>query len=103
MRVRGQLCHPFFITKVQIGKPNNLRLLLGTISNIHKYTETPFSVVLDENIHYRIMKLCNSSTYVSRHFRPLLSKCPPLFWILRPYTYGDTDPPPFVVVAYHHH
>ena len=40
-------------------------LLLQTVADMHKYTETPFPMVLDENIHLWIMKLCYSSPYAS--------------------------------------
>ena len=47
-------------------------------------------MVIDEKIHYRVMKFYYSSTYVSWDLRPMLSKCPPVFAIWHPYKYSAT-------------
>ena len=65
-------------------------LLLQTMADIHKHTETPFPMVVDENINYRIIKLCYSSTYASRELRILLTKCPPIFGLWYPYEHSVT-------------
>ena len=65
LQVHGQPWHPFIITEAQTGKHDDLLLLLQTMVDVHKHTETPFLVDINENIHYRIMNRWYSSTYVA--------------------------------------
>ena len=75
------------ITQAQTGKQDDVVLLVHTMADIQKHTQTPFSMFVDGNIHYRMTKLCYSSTYIPLESRGLLTKVPPIFGIRHPYKY----------------
>ena len=65
MGVTSVQWQPFLLSPKETGRQDDLVCLLKLMSELQQRTERVFPFVVDEQIHYRIMKLLYSTSYIA--------------------------------------
>ena len=82
--------HPFMLSELQSGTQSDLLALVIAVAEIQDQTERVLPVLVDEKIHYSIMKMLYSSSYHEYDIGHKLCRTPPVFGIWHPYKYTVT-------------
>ena len=70
-------CHPFMLPELQSGTPSNLLGLVLAVLEIQDHTSRVLPMLIDEKIHYSIMKMMYSVSYHEYNVGHKLCRTPP--------------------------
>ena len=90
MGVTSVQWQPFLLSPKETGRQDDLVCLLKLMSELQQRTERVFPFVVDEQIHYRIMKLLYSTSYSKWKVNTWLIRTPPIYGVWHPYKYSLT-------------
>ena len=82
---------PLMLSELQVGSQRDLvDVLLFARDAVAPHTRPPLPLVVDENIHYRILRLRYGSAYADTGVAGALAETPPLYGVWHPYKYVVT-------------
>ena len=91
---RQQVCspqwEPFLLMDLKVGCTPDLVEILHEVQKVEARTSHHLPLLVDENIHYRILKLAYSSTYKEFNVPFYLNRTPLLYGVWHPYKYALT-------------
>ena len=80
----------YAVSSSQVGTQVGLLELLSNAHDLSLHTNTPLPLCVDENIHYRLLKLAHGQQSTDYDFHTLFLRCPPLCGIWHAYNYTLT-------------
>ena len=81
---------PFAISDKCVSSQEGLVNALGWSVEVAVQSLAPMPVCVDENLHYRLLKLCYGENSQRYDVRSLLNRCPPLYGVWHAYKYVVT-------------
>ena len=69
--------HPFAVSRHTVTTQEGLVRVLGWCWEVSQHTSPPLALCMDENIHYRLLKLCYGQTTHRYDFHGVLRRCHP--------------------------
>ena len=78
---------PFAVSASCVTTQSGLLHALGWSVELANHSVCPMPICVDENIHYRLLKLCYGENTHRYNVRSQLNKCPPLYGVWHAYKY----------------
>ena len=88
--VRSVAWQPFLLSPLETGRQDHLVVLLQLMNQLQSRNNKVWPVLVDEQIHYRILKLMYSVSYSKYRVNTWLTRTPPIYGVWHPYKYALT-------------
>ena len=86
--VRALPWRPCLLSEYQVSSNEDLLVLLQMAADLQERTRVPLPLLLDENIHYRVLRLMHSVSHKEVDVAEWLSRLPLLYGIWHPYKHA---------------